>query len=48
MGVGIYEAGQNHLPLTIDLNHFVAIVFEPRILQRLGSASDGNDFAAHT
>ena len=48
MSVGIYEAGQNYLSLTIDLNHFAAIVFQPWILQSLGSAADGNDFAAYT
>jgi len=48
MSVGIHEAGQNHLAMAIDLNHVVAIVLQPWILQRIGSTADGNDFSAHT
>src|SRR5690242_13800528 len=47
MGVGINETRQHNFTLAIHLNDFLAIPFEPEVLERVFRLSHRDDLAAH-
>lgn len=47
MRVRIYESGQDDLAVAINLSDFLAVLFDPRIAQRVFTLAHRDNFAAH-
>ena len=45
MGVGIHEAGEDDFSRAVDLDDFLAILFQPGITKSVFGCADGNKFS---